>query len=357
MYNIVNLLTEEPKKLERIILLFLKLLVVLFVGGEIFDYQFSMKDATDEIIPQDYTISKGIFFLISLTIVWYLVWTIFADVIIGGLSVWIFSRKPVKRDTFMEILHWFSVVEQKGKGKGKYIVPGKQVIKFQEMLSNYTDEDDDFIEDGKSRLHGYFSISVVIYIVLLSASDLNLPILLIIFGAFMILNMLVLAVVINKAHRYLIDNFDALKKEFGFLAYAEMTKRALEQNQHVSRNFEFGGKWKAIGLKKKFEQSGLPEEIRVYPFYVWNEEFGKEVVEDMIAVRGRETDRFKDRDVHFILISNTEISEKAKEMLELNPKLDYIECEVNEEKIYKRLELLFYRIAKRSRTMIESPEA
>ena len=89
MYNLAKLLTEEPEKLERLGILFLKLLVILFIGSVFFGFNISISEFFENPIPKNYTISNFILFLISLIFIWFVVWTLIADFILGEIVIWL----------------------------------------------------------------------------------------------------------------------------------------------------------------------------------------------------------------------------------------------------------------------------
>ncbi|MCW3085100.1 MAG: hypothetical protein JWP12_2466 [Bacteroidetes bacterium] len=340
MYNLAKLLTEEPAKLERLGILFLKLLVTLFIGSAFLGFNISISDFVENPVPKDYTISKFIFFLIMLVIIWFVVWTLIAELIIGELMIWLLSKIGNKKTIFTDVLHFLDVV----KKNNETLSPNKYVIVFNQMLHSYTDEDEKVITESKSRVRQYFLVVTVVYVALLLAKDVSLPCGLKWFGGIMIVNLLIVNVIFNQIHNYFSDNLDEMKKQFSRMAFSQMIINAIEQNPFIKNHYEKSDNWQRIHLNKKTELDWLPESFKFFPVYYWNDTLTKIMLDKGLQKReGKEIKPEKIGNHYDVVVCNVKPDDENVKSILSQRGFAYLHCE-NEEQIYKNLEVLLFKV-------------
>ena len=340
MYNLAKLLTEEPEKLERLGILFLKLLVTLLIGSVLFGLNISISGFIENPIPKDYTIAKFILFLILLVIVWYIVWSLIAEMIIGELLIWSLSKIGNKKDIFNEVLHLLKVVK---KDNGN-LSPNKNVISFSDILHNYTEEDEELVKESKSRIRQYFIVTSVIYIVLWVAKDITFPSSLKWFGGVMIANLLVGNIILNQIHNYFNDNRDEMKKQFSALAFTQMIINAIEQNPFIKHHYEKSNYWRRIQLKRKTELNELPESFKFFPVFYWNSTLTKAMLDKGLQQRAAKEINTATKICHYdVVICNVQPDDENVKNILKQPGFAFLHCE-NEEQIYKNIEILLFQV-------------
>lgn len=340
MYNLAKLLTEEPEKLERLGILFLKLLVTLFIGSAYFGFNFSITCFIDNPIPKDYTISKFIFFVISLVLIWFIVWSIFADLLLGEVLIWLLSKIGNKKLIFTDVLSLLSVV----KKNNQTLSPDKNVIEFNEMLHSYSDEGEKVMREGKSRARQYFIVSSVIYISLLFAKDINLSATLKWVGGIFTLNFLIASVVFNQIHKYFNENLDEMKKEFSKLSFVQMVINSIDQNTFIKIHYERKGRWQKIGLKRKNQIEWLPESFTIFPLYNLNESLTQELLKIGLIQRSNKNIMDEKENTHYdVLICNVKPNEENIKIILSQHRFVYLYCE-NNEQCFKNIEILLFKV-------------
>ncbi len=340
MYNLAKLLSEEPEKLERIGILFLKLLVTLFIGSTFFGMNISISGFVENPIPKDYTIAKFISFLIFLVIIWYILWSLIAELIIGEFFIWIASKIGNSKSIFTEILVFLNVI----KNDNSRLSPAKNVIAFNHMLYNYTEEDEKILKENKTRLRHYYLVFTVIYFTFLCAKDINLTCWQKWVGGIMSFNFLIASVVFNKIHNYFTENLGEIKKQFGRLAYLQMIINSIEQNQFLKLYYEKENGWSRIHLKRKTENESLPETIKFYHVFYWNKPITQVMLNKGLELRSRKKFSVDKIGKHYdVVICNLEPDDRNAKHILSQSGFAFLYCE-NEEQIYKNLEVLLFQV-------------
>lgn len=340
MYNLAKLLTEEPEKLERLGILFLKLLVTLFIVSSIFGFYIPINVFVEDLIPKDYTIVKALLFLILITIIWFIVWTIIADLILGDFLIWLLSKIGSKKEIFTAALAALKIV----KLKNENISPLRNVVAFNSILQDFTDEDEKAINDNKIRIRQYYLVALVIFITLIVSKNVILPIWIKWFSGIMIIFFLLVCVVTNQIHEYFKENLDDLKKQFGQVAYVQTIINALDHNVYLKRHFEIDNSWRRINLKRKIESDDPPETLKLFPLFLRYEEIARIILNKELQKRSREEIPADKIGKHFdVVLCNFKPDEEiVKDILSL-PNFAYLHCE-NEEQIHKNLEIFLFKV-------------
>ncbi len=156
MYNLAKLLSEEPEKLERLGILFLKLLITLLLGSIFLEYEFAISTLAENPIPKEFTLSKFVFYVIILIVIWFIVWGVIADAILGYLLINILSKIGNKKEIVLDWLIFFNVI----KKRYSTLQPGKNIIAFNSLLQSYTEEDALSFKENQIRARQYFLVSL-----------------------------------------------------------------------------------------------------------------------------------------------------------------------------------------------------
>jgi hypothetical protein len=353
MYNFAKLLTEEPEKLERIGILFIKLLVTLLVGSQLCGFNMSISDFIENPIPEGYTLSECIIFGLSLVFIWYFLWSTAAELGMEGLTRLLAKIGNEKKMT-IDILRLLNVVKKSGGN----IYPAKNIVIFNQMLQAYDAEDQQYINNGKSRLRQYLVVLMGIYFTLLFSKDVIIPTALHLICILMLLNFIVVNALAHKIHNYFEDNIDELRKQYSVLAYVQTIMNGIKQIHTIETNYEIDGPRARIWLKKKASGGDLPQSLKIYPIFHWNDTLLKQVIRDEIIVR---RNRNTDKPHHYdIVICNVAPNPEDTKVIEAQPGFAFLHCE-NEEQVYRNFELFLYQASRinkvNRRAALQTPTA
>ena len=83
MYSIAKLLSDEPKKLENLILAILKLLITIWIAQSILDFKSTLSDFTLDSFFKNFRVDQSIYFIVTSIGVWYVLWEIFNELIVS----------------------------------------------------------------------------------------------------------------------------------------------------------------------------------------------------------------------------------------------------------------------------------
>lgn len=340
MYSLAKLLTEEPEKLERMLLSFFKLLIVLYLTNLIFDLNFSISGFVENPIPDDYSIFELILFIICLILVWIAVWGVIGDLLLAELLIWATSKIGKDESAFKNLLVAIKVLEKEEYGHS----PAKNVILFSSVLQIYDDDIAQLVNESKSRIRRYHVAIIVTYFVLLCTPD-EIPSWLVWIGTFMSINSLIACAAIHKFHRYFQENRDVMKKQFDGLAYMQMIINSLQQNHFIKEHYEMTNKWRRVVLKRKSKVEGLPERLRFFPVFHWNDSLTKIIVNDSLEKQARKNKQ-REGDVNFydVIISNVKPDDDNIRSIKSQPYFAYLHCE-DEERIYENMEVFLFKIS------------
>jgi hypothetical protein len=344
MYNLAKLLTEEPAKLEKLMLLFLKLLITFFFVCLLFGYNFSIYSLIKEPIPPSLSTSKLIYFFLGMIVSWYVIWVIIAEAIINGLLVWLLAMPFNGRKAFVMALSFLGVIKE----KNDILSPNTNIILFTEAIKELKEEESDkFIQENHSRVKQYFVISIAIYVLLFVSKDIKLSWIEIFIGVYIVLNFLVLCVLLYLVKTYVYENIESLKREFEPLSYSQKTHNAVSENKEFERNYEKPTGGINVHLKRKGTMDYYPEEIKINIGFHWNQSLGQTVLTDTFKVWNEKSEK---RTLYTKMIFVTNIK-PTQEMSSLIGKLDgfiYVYA-LNEKEIFSGLEESWYFIQKRHR--------
>ncbi len=339
MYTVATLLAEEPEKFEKLVFVFLKMLVTLLVTSVLFDFNLSIPELGEKFIPQSYSISRLIYFIILTIIVWFVIWEIIAEIILGEFVIWALSKIGNRKTIFNEVLGIFNVVKTKNNNIG----PAKNIIIFNDLLQTYSTDGEKFINESKARARQYYIISTVVYFSMLFAADIFLPNWFKWMGVLLIINFLISSLTLHLIHSYLSLNLEDMKKQFSRLSYAQMVINTIEKNSFIKQNYNRRGDWTRITLERKTDFDWLPEILSIYPFYHWNELLAKTVLDLGLQEVANKHSNKENNYTYRVLVSNMDLNSKNISNILANPQFVYMKCQ-NEEQMMKNIEILMFKI-------------
>ncbi len=351
MYNLAKLLTDEPEKLERLIILFLKLLITFTATALVFGYDISISSLIDNPIPKTYSASKLVYFFTSLILIWFFLWSVVAELILYELPVWLCSRTGDKRRTLLEMLHILDVIKMNSLFTDKPIIrPGKYIIPFTEVLKEQ--QESRFIDKSTSRLRQYYIISIATFILLLLVKDITLSCGKIIGCVLLILLLFKVCVYFNKMKSYINDNSEELIREFEPMSYSRKVHSAIRENKTISENYQLpqsGWGKEVINLKPEISEllptrKYFPKQIKFIPAFHWNNTLGQELMMDGLSKRSKKDVNL---DCLTLFISNISPTDTMSAMVMSQKSIVYIYAN-SEEEIFSGLEEAFFKIKKQN---------
>lgn len=232
MYNLAKLLTEEPKKIEKLLILFSKLILTFYLTSSIYSFKFSFLSVVENPIPKDLTTEKIIYFFSSLVIVWYVCWNLIVGGILTLLPIWLITRNKNGKETADAFLRLVDVASSVGNS----YIRRKNIIEFEndmdkvETLKEFEEYDDRFKE--------YYMLSLTTFLSLLFFSDVHLPGWTIYFFISLITGFFVLSILVSLAHKYFTDNWTFLRNEFKSLAYYQKVSNVICESKIVKNQYD-----------------------------------------------------------------------------------------------------------------------
>jgi hypothetical protein len=335
MYNLAKLLTDEPEKLERLIILFLKLIITLYLAGLIFNYDFTINSLVENPLPKTLTTSKLILFFVSCIAVWFVFWSTILELLLCEGIVWLFTKWADKRKSLLTVLGFLGVIEERN---GRIIKPKKYIILFVESLKLLQDKNP--LPAVKTRLKQYYIISLgALFVLILSKAIVCGYILL---SLFFILNMLVGCVLFNRVSIYIDENYSALIREFEMLAYSQRIYNTILESEYSKNHYDKPELGRKILLKRKEGYDWVPESIKVVAGFHWNTKLGQFYVEEFLnRMKDKEKESVTERYEYFI--SNIPLNENIISSVKKRKGFVYIYA-IDDEEIFKGLEEAFFKM-------------
>ncbi|MBL1232147.1 MAG: hypothetical protein COA31_005480 [Flavobacteriales bacterium] len=259
MYNFAKLLTEEPEKLERLIILFLKFLLTLWVTLTLFGVDITLNEIFNDEVFSNHTLTSILVFSFSFICVWIGVWLIAVELIIR-LLVDLLSLIGKPGFYLKGVLIITGVITKDNK-------PENKVIDFADELDEMAATNNNVYHDNSIRLFQYFSIALITYIIFIFSDEIVFNCvtntILIIILSFMFIAL----IAINNIAIYFDTSLLDLRKRFRKLAYHQMIKNALASVYNYDYNID--SRTRRIFLEKKEKHLPYPP-IVVTPVYSWN---------------------------------------------------------------------------------------
>lgn len=290
MYNLARLLTEEPKKLERLIILFFKLLITICFATTLFGYKIELSTFIDTPIPKNITAADVIYFLLLSTLIWFVLWFIILENIFYELPIWLLTRKNDFKNSFLFYLDFFSILNV--NKNNKITGADTNIISFYRFLNQFDKSEDnkETLRDIRERLKQYYLIVVPAFCFLLFEYDLKSWE--IIIGTYFIINFFIGNTIICRAHKYIDSNLEAIKREIGPLAFAKQITETMNEIQLFS-NYETPKVYKKMVIKRISGYEALPSELMIVSAFHWNHSLGKRMINSLVE-RGQLPTKMRD---------------------------------------------------------------
>lgn len=347
MYNFAKLLTEGPEKLERLIILFLKFLLTLWVTLTLFEVDITLKEIFNDEVFSNHTLTPILVFSFSFICVWIGMWLICINLLLG-LIINLLSKIGNADNRLKAFLWATGVIDINDK-------PKDNVIIFADELDQMAKEDFNTYSETATRLFQYFSIALVTYIIFLWSKD-------VVFSTttnYIIIGVLFVLFLAQISATRMSNYFDAslleLRKKFRKMAYFQITKNAL--NTITNYDYNINPRTRRIFLEKKEKHLSYPP-IEITPVYSWNYSLDeKKMVDDLRNASEKISDDdslniTQDNQVYNVIVTNI----KPDAVKEFISKLDmgiFIYAETKED-IENGIEEMFYKINKENRKRLNT---
>ncbi len=336
MNDLLKFLVER-EKLERLIMILLKITITVTVLFSILNIYASIQEIATGDFLRDHKIVCVLFFSFGFAILWNLIWSygvVFIQPIINLLST------KFGKNTFLEIfLLLAGVLDIR-------LTPTNKAIAFSNELNSLAEKDENPFNEGESKMVQYFLIGLFGYLTLLNAEEISIawPHHLIII--FALLSMLFTAIMIQSLSEQFDNSLLELRKKYKKVAYFLMVKNAI--NLLNLSEFNVDVRSRRIFLKKKEDWMPYPP-IIITPSFFWNYDLGcRKLVEEFTKAQMRLLEKgkkeFTETTIRYsVLVSNIkpEIVEKYISKFE---RAIYIYGET-ENDINNRIEEMFHVIS------------
>ncbi len=264
MYNLAKLLTEEPHKIERLLILLSKLIIVFFLTGWFYGFNLSLGTIVENPFPKELTAAKIIYFFASVIIVWFVVLNLILELLFTQLPIWLITRNKNGKGVVDSFLSFFDIAYAYGTD----YVRGKNIVGFTRSLKKNDDLDD--LEDADSRVRQYYQLSLVAFISLLFFTDISIPGWTIYFFISAIVSFFLLSVLASLAHKYLSVNYDSLKRHFTTLSYYQKVSDSIHENPLISTKYSIVDRNNKIDMTK-ITTDNFPSQINIHIFHYRNQ--------------------------------------------------------------------------------------
>lgn len=269
MYLLAKLLSDEPKKLENLILTVLKLLATIWIAQLFFEFKVDLSEFTIQSFFQNFNVAQSLIFILTAFGIWYLLWELVIDLLMGFfIKLLSLIGNPEKT------LKWYLIVTNSVKTKNEKIIDSKlNILHFTESIKN---ENENYPFAVETRSNQLFSVGLVCYVILLN-SDINLSFWKHLLVSFLLLNFLFVSIIQNKLHDYYIRNSESIRSKYYNLGQLQKLKNVIEQLEDLSTNFKIEVQRKKIVLYKINQIDVLPNEIHIVPVFFNNAELGEKI--------------------------------------------------------------------------------
>ncbi len=273
MYSIAKLLSDEPKKLESIILTVLKLLATIWIAQLFLGFDPDLSNFSIETFFKNFRVDESIYFVLTSIGVWYLLWEMLLDLIVDFV-IKLFSFVGNSEKT----LEWYLRITNSVKTSNDHIIDSKPNIShFTETIQ---DESEDYPFIVETRANQIFSVGLVSFIILLS-SEIELRNWQIGLSIFLLINFFFVSIVQRKLHDFYLENAEYIRSKYYSLGQLQKVKEVIEQLEPLKSKFELKVARKRLELKLKSEESFLPSEISIVPLYFFNQNIGEHYIENV----------------------------------------------------------------------------
>lgn len=336
MYNLAKFLTEEPKKLELLLIRFIKLLIALHVTGMFFGYTWKLDEMIESPIPSGCTALQIIYFLISVISTWLILWILLAETICYDVLMWLFTRKANTRKTLLGVLEVLGVVKVAGE---RITGVKRNITRFYDFLEEYNEVEPE-IHDVRKRIKEYYLLILVTFILLLATEPIGTWSM--VWGSWLLLNAFIGCVIANRVYKHINKNTESLKREFGVLAYSQRITDAIKEIR-LFENYEKPTVERKMVLKRTSGYGALPQQVKIVAAYHWNLSLGQRFMQILLRENFRRGKHDEER--YIILMTNFDQQPEAASLIKSIPNLALITAKTDEE-IFNGLEERIHIVSK-----------
>ena len=258
--TLFKLLTEEPEKLERLIILFLKFVVTI----GLFEPLFSCGNLIGLVLNDQFEFwsftGESIKYASLFICFWFIIWTLFAEILLGA-GIRLTSRLFKAEETVGDLIKGVDKIIIKPKNK-KHI--NYAIIHLDNFIGNRKASDGLSVSD--LRIDKYFELYAVITLFILCSERVNLSVWQGVLWWVTGINLAVSYAFFHHLIRFFNTSFQELKAETQRLAYIERARIALSNLERLSTIFTIEHGARKIRLRLK-ENSGMYQDIKILPFH------------------------------------------------------------------------------------------
>jgi hypothetical protein len=304
MNKLIELFTEEPQKVERLILLLLKLILT----GVTFEVIYPSHDVVENILKDEFSFwqfsGEAIKWVLFFIIWWFLLWSFFAQTLLN-LAVQFISRAFNPAKDLGEFLKISEFLISKPEGK-KHI--NYSIINLENFLEENKDQEG--IDISELRTDVYFEIYAVSTVCILMSSDIELSKGQVALWWFVGINLFLIYAYLFRFAKFINSSFHDLYHEAQKKAYIEHSRIALSNIQIVNNQYNFEHKRKHIYLSYKHSQN-VKSNLTIIPFFSSEGAIYRELVENNLKMMANSKEEKKQ--VLFITNIPVQISESTLE--------------------------------------------
>lgn len=263
MYNLAKLLTEEPKKIEKLLILFSKLILTFYLTSSIYGFKLSIASTIENPIPKDLTTEKIIYFFSSLVIVWYVCWNVIIGGVLTVLPMWLLTRKETGKNIAEIFLRYTEVASS--TGLGNHYIRRKNIIAFEKDMRK-TETLQEF-EEYDDRFREYYMLTITTFLTLILFSDIKLSGWTTWFFVSLMIGFFIFSVWVSLVHKYFRDNWEFLRNEFKQLAYFQKVSNVVKESNLVKSSYELMDLNSILDLRSNAGVANVRPEILIHMHY------------------------------------------------------------------------------------------
>lgn len=260
MNTLIKLFTEEPHKLERLIILMLKFILTSVT----FEVIYPCHDVIQNVMSDDFKFwppsSDAVMYVLFFITWWFVIWSFFAQTLLS-IAVRLISRifNPARDlGEFLKISEFF-IPKAEGKKHINY-----SIIYMAAFLESQQEEEG--IDISELRADVYFEIYSIATMFIVMSSAIELTKWQTVLWWLIGLNLLFMYAYLHRFARFINSSFHELMEEAQKRAYIEHSRLALSNIQIMNDQYNIEHKRRKIHLSYKNSEA-LDSAVTIVPFY------------------------------------------------------------------------------------------
>ncbi len=301
MNEIIKLLIEEPHRIEKMIILFIKLVITY----SIFSVVSPSVVPFVEMVQVDHwitmNVSQIVISVLFFVITWFLLWSLLCETIIRLTIKKISSLYNPKEEiqALLKVIEWL-ISKPKEKKHIHY-----SILWMEGFLESQQDEGE--VDMSDFRFDVYFEIYVVSSIWILMSGDVELSIAGSIIWWLVGINLLASYLVFQRAVSYINDSFTQILHEIRRHAFHEKIKMALVEIKGYAHLIEPKFYPNRIELNSKHEYGGFAQSVTIRFEYVKADDLRIEFIPEYFKKKGERISE-KGDSKRYLYITNVPLS-------------------------------------------------